>query len=87
MAITSINVTYFLKEYFQLMDQLDPKKDFERMCSDDVLFTFKRLLSKDKKLFEDLHNFLLIEIFNTWAYFKDEFNIGLMNFNIATKHV
>ena len=86
MAITSINVTYFLKVYFHLADFLDIRKDKAKICPRKGFKTFCALLSKNQDLLQELHHFLFTDIFENWVYIKTKFNASILDFGVAQKH-
>ena len=83
MAITSINVTYFLKIYFHLADFLDITKDKANICPRKGFKTFCSLLCKNQDLLQELHHFLFRDIFENWVYIKTKFNASILDFGVA----
>lgn len=85
-AMTSLNITYFLKIFFHLADFLNYKKDKKVICSRTSLKNFTLLLEnafrtnpcKDivledylKNIFYEIHEILLIHCFKQWLRFKE----------------
>ena len=55
MAISSINITFFIKTYFHLADHLDIRKDKKQLASRKGFKTFCRLLTKNTELLNEIH--------------------------------
>ena len=86
MAITSINVSYFLKIYFHLADFLDVNKNKDKICPRKGFKTFCTLLQKNQDLLQELHHFLFQEVFDNWVHIKTKFNASILDFGIAMNH-
>lgn len=92
-AASSINVTFFLKKYFHLLDNLHPKKDrevlkilnFKEFCSRLALKNFCHFLVKEDNLWQQIHSMLLIDLFcSCWLSLRKERpNVTIMDYGIA----
>ena len=86
-AITSINVSYFLKVYFHCAKLSYYKYNKKQLCSRKALKTFCKFLIQDKKCIEKLHNFILEILFSNWIYLKKKFFVDIMQFQVCMDHV
>lgn len=87
-AMTSLNITYFLKIFFHLADFLNYKKDKKAICSRKSLKNFTLLLESGvransgkellvleeclKDIFYEIHEILLIYCFKQWLNFREK---------------
>jgi hypothetical protein len=90
-AITSVNVTFYLKKYFHLADFLDFKNDRRDICSRRALKNFARVLIRLPELLDELHCILLTRVFEEWLrILRTNSKITLLEFdrgfNIVKKH-
>lgn len=69
-AISSINVTFFLKVYLHLAEHLDPKHDKSIYCNRRSLKTFCTLLNKDSHAFDCIHELLLKDMYQSWIILR-----------------
>lgn len=94
-AMTSLNITFYMKIYFHLADYLSYKKDkklicsrealknftlfFENFCKNQTGFCFEDTL---QNCFYEIHEILLIFCFNKWlSYRKSNKETSLMDFH------
>jgi hypothetical protein len=83
-AITSINVSHYLKRYFHLANSLVYDRDKKEIGSRRVLKTFCSLLVDNIDLFSEVHNLLLTRIFQIWVrMIKNDPKTTLMDFGKA----
>ena len=86
-AVSSINISYFLKVYFHLADFLEYSKDRAVFSKRRGFKNFCGFLAKDPDLMHELHHFLLEELFRNWIHIKEEFNANIIQFGVALDHV
>ncbi|EAS06689.2 ELMO/CED-12 family protein (macronuclear) [Tetrahymena thermophila SB210] len=65
-ALSSINVTFFLKQILHLAEHLDPKKDRNVFCDRQSFKSFCQMLVKDDDTFNKMHDIVLKDMFNSW---------------------
>lgn len=84
-AVSSINISFFMKKYFHLSDYLKSELDNKEYCNRRTLKNFCRLLVSNRNAYNDLHRLFLLYFYHTvWMGMKNEGrNITLLNFNEA----
>ncbi|CAD8091179.1 unnamed protein product [Paramecium sonneborni] len=69
-AASSINITFFIKRFFHLQEQLD-ERDRKEIADRVALKNFCRSLVREDNLWKKLHQLLLSDLFNEWMALKN----------------
>lgn len=86
-AITSINITEFIKVFFHAV-QGPCRKDCSEKCNRKQLKIFCKWLGKDREIVQKIHSLLLKDIFYCWLYKKNrDKTLNIMRFNEVFKSV
>lgn len=87
LAISSINVTFYLLKYFHLFKPLDINKDRQDMCSRKALKNFCTMLRQDEDVLQQYHDIILIDLFEKcWLTLKNQ-GKSIMEFGQALVEV
>ena len=65
-AVTSINICFYLKNYFHLSDSLDVERDKNLYCSRRALKNFCKTLNSTENFFYDLNEMLLKDFYKDY---------------------
>jgi len=88
-AISSINVSFFLKKYFLMAEPVDYKQNKDLVvCSKSAFKSFCGFLHQDDEVLEKMHDFILKDLYYTWR--KKKANNSVMNimaFNAVFKEI
>lgn len=81
-AVTSINVSFFLKKYFLMAEKQDYYNGVD-VCTKKGFKCFCGMLQKDEDILLKLHHILLEDLYYSWlqAKLKDS-NLNIMKFNL-----
>lgn len=85
-AVSSINISFFLKKYFHLQTHgAHSEPDNRELCGRLALKNFCRLLVSNRNAYAELHRLCLLYLYHTvWMGMKRTgTNITLLNFNQA----
>lgn len=80
-AVSSINVSFFLKKYFLMAEKQDYYNGIDVCCKKGFKY-FCKMLGKDEDILVKIHHILLEDLYYSWlqAKLKDP-NLNIMKFN------
>lgn len=88
LAIVSIGVTFYLKSFFHMNQNIETLRKENKLATRRGLKSFCRMLSQGGNLFQRLHDLFLIKTFDVWiAACKANDKLTIMDYGEAEKKV
>lgn len=88
LAISSIYITHFLEIYYHISSDEAPQKNRKELCSRIALKSFCRILNKDKEAWDQIHQMLLNDLYDTWQRIRKTVpGVTLLDFGMAQELV
>ena len=81
-AISSINVSFFLKRYFLMAGPADYLGKTKEVCSKSIFKAFCAMAAKDERVLNRMHQIILKDVYYYWLEKKmEDKSLNIMGFN------